>query len=318
MLTNLALGRGSLDRCAERRGDAEWMRAAIDDPATRIIGVSGGEVVVEIGDGTESIPPAQVDRALRATASGQRSATPTGVRLADVRAFLAEARDVYLIGIAAGRLHLAASFEVAPEGARSLREIGTALTDDEAACATAAVALDQWHRLHTHCPRCGEPTRSAMSGWERRCPDDATSHFPRTDPAVIVVITDADDRLLLARQGTWPERRFSLVAGYVEPGETAEQAVGREVLEEVGIRVDNLEFLGSQPWPFPASLMLCYHARAIDTNIRVDGVEIVEAGWWSRESFAADVASGALLLPSGVSIARRAVEEWFGHPLRDA
>ena len=192
------------------------------------------------------------------------------------------------------------------------------LGDNEAAVATAAVALDQWHRLHTHCPRCGEHTRSAMSGWERRCPADGTSHFPRTDPAVIVVINDADDRILLARQGTWPERRHSLVAGYVEPGETAEQAVAREVLEEVGIRVTDLEFLGSQPWPFPASLMLCYRARALDTDIRVDGVEIVEAAWWTRDGFAADVASGALLLPSGVSIARRAVEDWFGRSLREA
>ncbi len=300
MLTDLALGRGTLDRRAEHRGDAAWMRATLDDPETRIIGVSGGEVVIELEDDAS---PAVLGH---------------GAALADVRHLLDDARDVYLIGTAGGRTHLAAAFAVAPAGSRSLREIGTMLGDDEAAVATAAVALDQWHRLHTHCPRCGEPTHSAMSGWERRCPTDATSHFPRTDPAVIVVITDAHDRLLLARQGTWPERRFSLVAGYVEPGETAEQAVSREVLEEVGIAVGELEFLGSQPWPFPASLMLCYHARAIDTAIRVDGVEIVEAAWWSRESFAADVGSGALLLPSGVSIARRAVEDWFGSPLGHA
>ncbi len=288
MLTELALGRGDLDKLAELRGDAARVEAIIADPATHIVGVSGGDVAVD------------------------------GSALADVRARLGMAHATYLIGQADGRTFVAAAFDVPPAGFRSLREVGSALGDDEAAVATAAVALDQWHRLHTHCPRCGTPTVPAMAGWERHCPVDGTSHFPRTDPAVIVVIPDPDDRLLLARQGTWPQRRFSLVAGYVEPGETAERAVQREVLEEVGLAVGDLDFLGSQPWPFPASLMLCYHARTTKVDFRVDGEEIVEAGWWTRAELAAAVASGELLLPSGVSIARRAIEDWFGEPLREA
>lgn len=288
MLTDLALGRGALDRLAERRGDEAWFDTLCGDAATVIVGVSAGDVALD--------------------AEGA---------LADVREQRHLASHLLLIGAAGGRSYVAACFDAPLAGFRSLREAGAGLCDDEAAVATAAVALHQWHRAHTRCPRCGEPTRIVMSGWERRCPADGSSHFPRTDPAVIVVITDDDDRLLLARQVTWPARRFSLVAGYVEPGETAEHAVAREVLEEVGLRVDSLEYLGSQPWPFPASLMLAYRAHATHTDFRVDGEEISEAAWWSRDALRAAVADGTLLLPGAVSVARRAIEDWYGSALAD-
>lgn len=286
MLDNLALGRGNLDRLAHLRGDAAWFAAACASPDTFIVGVSGGSVVAD-------------ETALR-----------------NMRELAVDPSEAALIGSAGGRVHIALMRDDL-DGARSLRDIGAQLSDDDAAVATAAVALHQWHRTHTHCPRCGAPTNNALAGWERHCSVDGSAHYPRTDPAVIVVITDAADRLLLARQQVWPERRFSLVAGYVEPGETAEHAVAREVLEEVGITVGAPEFLGSQPWPFPASLMLCYRAPALHTEICVDGEEIVQALWLTRDELRDSIADGSLLLPSRVSVARRAIEHWFGAPLAD-
>lgn len=287
MLHNLALSRGDLDRLAHRRSDQAWFAAACADPETFVIGVSGSEIAVD-GDALRSLR----DRAV-------------------------EPERAALIGSVQGRLHVALMVEHPDdlEGSMSLRDVGVRLSDDEAAVATTAVALHQWHRTHTHCARCGAATRNAMAGWERHCVVDASAHYPRTDPAVIVVITDRDERLLLARQRVWAEHRFSLVAGYVEPGESAEQAVAREVLEEVGLRVREPRFLGSQPWPFPASLMLCYAVDAAHTDFCVDGEEISEAKWFSRSQLHAAVTDGSLLLPSGVSIARRAIEDWFGSAL---
>ena len=286
MLENLALGRGQLHRMAERRGDTTWFAVACADAATFIVGVEGGTVAVD------------------------------GPALRDLSGQLVDPARSALLGRVGDRIFIAAMCDEL-EDAQSLREVGASLSDDEAAVATAAVALDQWHRTHTHCPQCGAPTVNAMAGWERHCTIDGTAHYPRTDPAVIVLITDADDRLLLARQQVWPEHRFSLVAGYVEPGETAEHAVAREILEEVGLRVGQPEFLGSQPWPFPASLMLCYRVEAIDTDIRVDGVEIAEAQWLRRAELLSCIADGSVVLPSPVSIARRGIEHWFGSALED-
>lgn len=284
MLSDLALGRGHLDRLGECRADAAWFAAVCAAADTVVIGVDGGDIVMD------------------------------GNRPADLRDLPVAPHEAALIGRVGDRIHIA-RFATRDARSRSLRDVGAALSDDDAAVTTAAVALHQWHRAHTHCPRCGAPTESALAGWERHCPADGTAHYPRTDPAVIVVIVDASDRILLARQHVWPERRFSLVAGYVEPGESAEQAVAREVLEEVGVAVEGPEFLGSQPWPFPASLMLCYRVRARSTEITVDGVEIAEAAWFTREQLRAAVAEGSLSLPSPVSIARRAIEHWLGGSL---
>lgn len=286
MLQQLALGRGNLDRLAHLRGDTVWFAAACAAADTFVVGVSGGSVVAD-------------DAALH-----------------NLRDLTVDPAEAALLGSANGQLFVALMRDEL-DNTRSLRDIGAQLSDDQAAVATAAVALHQWHRTHTHCPRCGAPTSNALAGWERHCTVDGSAHYPRTDPAVIVVITDADDRLLLARQQVWPERRYSLVAGYVEPGETAEHAVSREVLEEVGLTVGYPTYLGSQPWPFPASLMLCYRAPALDTEIRVDGIEIAQAQWLTREGLRSSIADGSIVLPSQVSIARRAIEQWHGAPLKD-
>ena len=287
VLQQLALGRGTLDRLAERRGDTAWLDTVYAHADTVVIGVSGGAVAMN------------------------------GDRLRNCRDLPFDATRAALLGDVSGTVHVALMLDDAPDGSRSLREIGHLLTDDEAALATAAVALHQWHRNHTHCSRCGAETVNAFAGWERHCVVDASAHYPRTDPAVIVAVTDASDRLLLGRQTIWPAKRYSIVAGYVEPGETAEHAVHREVLEETGLRVRDLRYLGSQPWPFPASLMLCYPATAVDTDIHVDGVELEHALWVTRDELLEQVAAGELVLPSDVSIARRAIEHWFGGRLQD-
>lgn len=197
---------------------------------------------------------------------------------------------------------------------RSLREIGSDLSDLEAGLAVTAVALQNWHRTHTHCPRCGTVTEIVQAGWVRKCPADGSLHFPRTDPAVIVAVTDEQDRLLLARQVTWAEHQYSVLAGFCEPGESLEQAVRREVKEEVAVDVSACEYLGSQPWPFPASLMVAFKAAGSGV-IDVDGEEIAVAKWFSRADLAAACESGEVRLPPPVSIAHRMIQSWWGEPL---
>ena len=180
-----------------------------------------------------------------------------------------------------------------------------------------AIAMAQWHAVHTHCPRCGAATEVTQGGWVRRYPVDGSSHFPRTDPAVIMAITDADDRLLLARGAQWGPGRRSVLAGFVEPGEGLEQAVMRETAEEVGVAVDpeSIEYLGSQSWPLPASLMLAFRARATTTRLVLQEDEIAEAAWFTREELATALADGELSSYGGNSIGRTLIEEWFGGPL---
>jgi NAD+ diphosphatase len=199
-----------------------------------------------------------------------------------------------------------------------LRDVGDALPDRDAGLATTAVALSAWHARHPRCPRCGEVTEVIDAGWVRRCTADRSLHYPRTDPAVIMAVTDAQDRILLGHAAHWPSGRFSTLAGYVEPGESVETAVRREVAEEAGIAVGDVEFRASQPWPFPASLMLGFRARVADgapAEVRVDGVEITEARFFTREELAGAVRDGRVLLPMRSSIALALIEEWFGGPL---
>ena len=194
----------------------------------------------------------------------------------------------------------------------SLREVGARLNPRDVGLATTAVALAAWHAHHPRCPRCGSPTVVEQAGWVRRCPQDGSEHYPRTDPAVIMAVVDPDDRLLLGHAAQWPADRFSTLAGYVEPGEPIEQAVRREVGEEVGVLVGEVMYVASQPWPFPASLMLGFRARALSTTLTVDGTEVTEARWFTRAELAAAVAAGSVVLPSRTSIARALVEDWFG------
>ena len=195
----------------------------------------------------------------------------------------------------------------------SLREIGAVLSPLEIGLALHAVALSNWHTSHPRCSRCGAGTRSSLGGAVRVCDQCDAQHHPRTDSAVIVLVRDADDRILLGRQAVWPEGRFSTFAGFLEPGETFEQCVSREVYEESGVIVSQIHYLGSQPWPFPASIMIAFEAVIDDPSVaRPDGEEIVEVRWYSRAQLKSAMEDGSLLLPPGISVARKMIERWFG------
>jgi NAD+ diphosphatase len=199
----------------------------------------------------------------------------------------------------------------------SLRGSGAGLSDLDAGIFIQALALANWHQSHTHCPRCGNPTSIEQGGWVRKCQVDELELFPRTDPAIIVSIIDEHDRILLGSQGTWEENKWSILAGFVEPGESLEAAVVREMKEESGLDVFDASYTYSQGWPYPASLMLGFSARANSSQIlRPDGEEITKLRWFSRDELAAEAKE--LLLPGRATISRAMIELWFGKVLVSA
>ncbi len=299
-LESLALARGTVDRVTHRRNDKEWLDAAWADPRTRVLVVSAGRALVRLDDEHAELifvsPPE----------------APAGTRF-----LLGQDADAVVYFGVSGDLPAALPPATASTARpASLREVGSLLGDRDAGLLTHAVALAIWHDTHTHCPIDGTPTVPDPGGHSTRCPADGTEHFPRTDPAVIMLVTDPDDRCLLARNAAWPGRRVSILAGFVDPGESAEQAVIREVAEETQIKVTNVRYVGSQPWPMPRSLMLGFRAEApAGQAIVVDREEIAEAYWFSREELLAAIKAREIALPPPVSIARHIIESWFGGPL---
>lgn len=193
-----------------------------------------------------------------------------------------------------------------------LRNVGANLSDRDAGLATAAVALYNWHVNHPVCSRCGGETRATSRGWARTCEVDSSQHFPRTDPAVIILILNEKDEVLLARQKVWPAKQHSVIAGFVEAGETLEAACIREAAEEVGLEIAELKYLGSQPWPFPQSLMFGFSAISTTAELLPDGDEIESAMWLSRAAFKAACDSEEIKLPPHTSIARQMMDYWYG------
>lgn len=190
----------------------------------------------------------------------------------------------------------------------SSRALLGGVNDADAALLAYAKGMIEWQQRHLHCGRCGAPNRPGQGGFVMSCSntDCGERCFPRVDPVVIVLATEGE-RCLLGRQATWPERRFSTIAGFAEPGEALDEAVRREVREETAVELGEVRYLGSQPWPFPTGLMIGFHAEAESTRIeRIDG-ELAEAGWFTRE----ELAGGAVVLPPAESIAFRLVEAWF-------
>jgi NAD+ diphosphatase len=274
---------------------------------------------------------AQAWPSARVVVISPKSATP--VRIGDdgaARTILRTAQQVpadaprRFLGVARDEVYFTVTVEP-DDGTRwqTLREVGPSADDLDAGLLVSAIALEQWHQRHTHCPLCGTPTVESQAGWTRTCPADDSEHFPRTDPAVIMLIHDGGDLALLGRGPQWGAGRFSTLAGFVEPGESLESAVAREVHEEVGIAITDIRYLGSQPWPFPASLMLGFIARLEgDPAITLDPVEMAEAGWftrqeiseardWTDEELPPDPERRLRAIPPRFSISRYLIDRWL-------
>ncbi len=190
-----------------------------------------------------------------------------------------------------------------------LRAAALSLPPSDAGHAAYARALVHWHQKHRYCGRCGASTRIELGGHRRRCGACELEQFPRIDPAIIVLVENAG-RVLLGRQSSWPPRRYSVLAGFVEPGESLEDALVREVEEEAGVRVSECDYHSSQPWPFPASLMLGFTARTDDTDLRY-GDELEHAAWFSADELRDAVATGEIRLPPPLSLSARLLEDWY-------
>ena len=283
----------TMDRVAERREDPSWLDTRLRAPTTRFVVVaSGRHPFVGTETGTRRpyyLAPYDLDGALPG--------------------------EPILLGVHGGVAYFAVDVTESPPPFPAhvtflgIRDVITDLDHRDSAVLAYARALVHWHRTHRFCGACGRPTTPVRGGHVRRCSDAACAreHFPRTDPAVITLVVDGD-RCLLARRRDWAPGRRSTVAGFVEPGETLEHTVAREVFEEVGVRVGAVSYRGSQPWPFPQSLMLGFRATAESNDIAVDGDEIAEADWYTPEP---DTTAGALILPPSDSISRRLVDDWL-------
>lgn len=312
---SLHLVHGGLDRAAERRVDQSWLQSALAAPGARVMWVSHGSVAT-VGDDARSAG----DRPTLLVGSPghlQLSADHPELTFlgldADGQACFALHADEQLAQLPSGPAHWL-----------TLRELGLRLPGEQASMAVTAVALDNWRRRTRCCPGCGTELVPKDAGWALHCPQEKSEHFPRTDPAAIVLVRDDQDRALLGRHVNWEPGWMSTIAGFVEAGESAEAAVRREVHEETGVRIgasaEHLHYLGSQPWPFPASLMLGYHAWVDRQDpqascITVDDTEIAEARWFSRQVLRQACASGQVRLPPRLSISRYLIECWYGEPL---
>jgi len=307
---SLPLSRYRIDRDDTARGRPALFDELAADPASRIVALWRGEVLLA------EIPDAANTPAL---ALLPWSAAPADA----VRVYLGRTLDAEG-GLPAGTAVTAVVLDdtsgpaLEPDITRwgSPRTLGHRLGDRDAGLAIEALGMANWHATHAFSPLTGNPTVSAKGGWVRVDVETGAELFPRTDAAIIVGITDADDRLVLGSNALWESNRFSLLAGYVEPGESLEAAVVREVFEEAGLRVIDPQYVGSQPWPFPASLMLGFRAvldPAHANDLRPDGAEILDLRWFSRDDLAASL--GEILLPGRTSIARAIIEDWFGAAL---
>lgn len=269
-----------LDRVAEKRKDAAWLRARLADPTTIVIAMHDGKPLVR--DGALARVPLESDEALF-----------LGLLDDDTAMFAIETEQEH-----------GGTFE-------DFRSVALTLPEHDAAIAAAARSLFEWHRRHSFCSVCGQPSQIAAAGWQRVCPACNAEHFPRVDP-VVIMLPLFQDRCLLGRQFAWPKGRMSALAGFVEPGETIEEACAREVKEEAGLIATRVTYFGSQPWPFPSSLMIGLFAEVASAEAVADGTELEEVRWLSREEARAmlDGNHPELLAPSTLGISRHLIQAW--------
>jgi len=310
--SRLPLARASIDR--DHLSRPLGLEAVLADPLARVLVLHDRKVLLA--------GPARIALLEPSRVPGHELALYLGRAVDDDGELVPGAPIAALLvdEVTAGELavELAAEFGGAEWG--DLRLLGAELSVRDAGLFTEALALANWHTSYAFSPRTGHASIPDAAGWIRRDSVTGTELFPRTDAAIIVGITDDDDRLLLGSNALWEANRFSLLAGFVEPGESLEAAVIREVYEESGVRVVDPVYRGSQPWPFPASLMVGFRARVApgsSTVGRPDGEEILELRWFSRDELAAANAAGEIRLPGATSIARAIIDEWYGGELPD-
>ena len=292
----------SLERAPHLRHHPKWSAGSPQSGDARVLPIWRDKNMVRAGD------------------------TPTAVFLngADGAAVIEAASTVVFLGLEDGTSYYAADLSKhddptmlpLPEGTEfeDLRRLATNIDPAEAGYLAYARALGHWHHNHEFCGACGAETIAAKGGHERNCSNEecGRSHFPRTDPAVIMLVTHpTEDKCLMGHNKRFKGLRYSTLAGFVEPGETLEQAVAREVKEEAGVQVDNVRYMASQPWPFPASIMLGFRARAYTTEINCEDEELVEARWFTRVEVREMGETGMVLPPSQFSISRWLIDTWL-------
>ncbi|KIC11948.1 NUDIX hydrolase [Leisingera sp. ANG-M1] len=317
-------GGGGLERAAHMRGDPEALTAAWADCRAQVLLMWRGkpltvrEAGADLPGGLAWTAPAHA-----LAASRQDEALFLGLAPGGTPCFACDLSDWQPDGLDQDALN---SFADASEQQHpdlppahvfaELRRVMTRLTPLEAELAATAKALLSWHRSHRFCASCGEPSNLAQAGWQRLCPSCKTPHFPRTDPVVIMLITHGDS-VLMGRSPGWPEGMYSLLAGFVEPGETLEAAVRRETFEETGVRVGPVSYLSSQPWAFPMSLMFGCAGEAVSQDITIDPNEIEDALWVSRQEMMTVFAGGhPVLKPARKgAIAHFLLKNWLADTL---
>lgn len=354
VLPFLPLAQGDIDYQVGRRSEPGLIEQVLGEPSTRVVLVNAGKLAVPRGHGAKaayenahmrlaSVPgrymiadlaahPGAVAMFLGAygrsadgtrehvvavdvtrAAQGVAPSIPHAASMGVDDAFAADAGDRApadagsIIDQAAGRFDWVDLRGFAPHA--SAREAGIA---------TSAASLSMWHARQRFCPCCGAPVAAALGGWAQRCTGEDDGQrilFPRIEPAVITAIVDSQDRLMLQHNAAWRGNLYSVSAGFVEAGENLEHAARREALEETGVTVGELRYLGSQPWPFPSSLMMAFKGRALTDEIAVDGVETSDAVWMTRDEYTHALISGRMEAPGKATIARYMIEEWLGREL---
>lgn len=290
-----------LDRVSHLRKDQTWITEQLSSTTTRLIPVWQQNNLIR---GTDSVEAAILE-------------------ITHVETLRSTAVDPVLLGLIDGTAyftldvsHIENPHEHEILGAagvfEDLRKVGPYIQHEQGNLLAYARGINYWHQRHRFCGVCGNPTRSEAAGHQRRCMDETCNavHFPRTDVACIMLIYD-DDRIIMGKAPRFQGKMQSVLAGFLEPGETLEDCVAREVLEEVGIRVTDVEYQHSQPWPFPSSLMVGFRARALDTELTIDPEELLSAEWMSRDELKAITPDSPVQLPRPDSIARRLIEEWL-------
>ena len=322
VLPFLPLSQTGVDYEVSRREDPQLISELLSEASTQILLVRGGRVAVPRGLGD----------AIQSSAVKLRAALLPGTYLREPLAAMGSRALVVFLGSRESRSYLSLALPSADTPASDsllaemlrrfdwvdLRDFAPRASALEAGLATSAVTVSTWQQTQRFCPQCGARVEFTNAGWAQKCtnPDHGAILFPRIEPAVITAVVDRDDRLLLQHNIAWKNPKLlSVSAGFVEAGENLEHAVRRETMEEVGIRLGDMTYTGSQPWPFQRSLMVAFKARALSTDIHVDGVEVGSARWLDRDEFTFALANGEFELPTKAAVARYQIQEWYGQEL---